>query len=249
MTPQERIQQLAAQRGGVATFPRVSCARQEAEPPRNAAPELTRRLPMPWKGHDSYGKAGLLSDATLHVAAWLICRALGPEWRKVVTHSRGCELTHTSGFRIFMGKCWQNADRYRFSPKDCKERRNDPVPDEITVAANRTPASIASDIQNRILAKGAIEGHAAYREREKARRAKDVADRLAMLGIARALGQNQLREERCWTRSGYPETNEVNLGRTSIRAEQCYSDRFYLHVETADVETAKRIAAAIRAVS
>ena len=199
---------------------------------------------MSWRNvkdtYESNRKA--LCVAETRVMAYLICKALGPEWHKVINEHGYVDLTHTSGFVVHMAKTWNSDDRYRFRPQDCKQRRDDPIPDEITVDAGRAPASIARDIENRILAKGAVEGFEINRLSRKADHNDRVIERLAVLLIARKLGARQLSPERRWQANCLPRTNEIHLNGMSIVAEKQYLDRFTLTIECNDASKLAGIA-------
>lgn len=203
--------------------------------------------------------ANMLANVECRLAAWLVCRALGPDWRlewsdeTADTHRLARVLTHgPTGAAFTFRRDWQGEGRYRISPTRTLTR--DRLP-SITVAATRSPASIAADIRRRIVDAGLAEEHAAACKSERDTRAEEVARRRRVLAVAQAYG-GTLTERRCWSSSTYPRGTATHHGVggetwrdyvTSIVAEQSYSGGVELKIDTQDMGLAIAIAELVRA--
>ena len=250
MTPQERIDALASARGGVGCYPAPRPSVSEPTKRVKLGPEH-RKPPQSWRKIGSkdwslQGKYRALQQAEARTMAWLVCRCLGPDWRKTINEHGTIHLTHTSGLRLVFAHVWNDGNRYRISPCDCRERTDSDIPSEITVSAGRTAASIAGDIQRRILAFEPVEAYEVMRLKERERNNRDNIRRLSVLSLAKRLGEHQLRPERNWSSRGYPETNTIYVNNCAVTASETYCDRFCLSVEAVDLKQLQRIAEFIK---
>lgn len=214
MTPEQRIAQLAEERGGsVTTPPRpavVSARRQTKEPIRRIA-GADRRLPMTWQGMrdtwDDSNNRKLLMRLETRLAAGVIVRCLGDGWS--IAHDRndndrsGCRVVHRDGYGFRLSREWRDPARFAVSALECYRRDDCP---SITVSASRPLGDIAADIQRRLIDNGLRESYAKQKqfdesEREKMRERVNRVER-----VARAFG-GVLRNIRHWRSSGYPEAS------------------------------------------
>lgn len=143
-------------------------------------------------------------------AAWLIAKALGPDWRKTVEEDRswhGVFLQHVSGLRLRLSHDWNKPNRFVITFADSYQKLAG-LPESITVSATRSPAAIASDIQRRLIDTGAHEAHRQTIDGRAKRRRDEVAERLAILRIARAAGDSHC-AARETVHHGHPETNRI----------------------------------------
>jgi hypothetical protein len=184
--------------------------------------------------------------AKLQIAAGLIVLCLGKEWRKECKSNGGVDLVHSSGARLLLRRDYSSHDdRFSICPIECKLRSDDPLPGEITVNATRSPASIAADIENRLISKGLIEGHKAVAESRRQQRAEKVRERLDVLRVAKALGMHQIARERNWSRHR-PETNRYESPKLCVSAGIDYQNHIDLEVTCADAETAEEVVKLLR---
>lgn len=239
------------------TYARVS--RQPVTPieaatlrrPPCAATRHKARLKGDWK----YANVNQLAATECRIVAWLVCRALGDQWRfEPDENRRWHRLVHRATCAtLTFGRSWNNDNRYRISPENVY--RSDSMPQSITVSGERSPASIARDIERRIIDAGLFDQNAACLSGGHARRRIEVARRLEVLAVARAYG-GDLRPDRCWKSQGYPEATEGRFGcqadgddswrpATEIDARAGYSG-LIVTVETYDVRLAVKVAELVR---
>lgn len=251
----ERLEQIAA-RGRARGFKvpptakRYRPERPTAEPKPKAQPvppsplaaALNRPLPAKWASDRS--ERTQLKIASKHAAAYLICKALGPEWSKRVYqtswHWRCVTLSRRDGLELYLeAQNDSSGPRYRISCKDMEK-----APSSIGVSARKTPLQIAADIRRRLLT-AAEESHK-QTQKNRAARAADIAyTRQSLLRIARSAGNNYiLRHTNHRCRFEAQRLNLLHDGYLMMRAG--YSDRFELELSTADVELAEAVAKLVK---
>ena len=217
MTPQERIAQLAAERGGVATFPRPArpgddnCDTEIVPArPQNTRQKPTgfdvalslswRRIPDDWANRDQIGR---LQRLEVYLAAGVICRWLGPEWhRELNPDARGgqCRIIHREGWGFRIGRCWQEDSRFSVSALEQYKRGEPP---SITVSATRPLGAIAADIQRRLIGNGLRKAWEQSQSSDRARQNERKARFDQLRAVAEAWG-GRIDNRRRWEHDGYP---------------------------------------------
>lgn len=214
MTPEERIAQLAAERGGVATIPRAP--RLAPDRPKTDGPQLERTrpngfgivLPASWrKIHDNWenrDQRARLAHLELFLAAGVIARYLGPNWSRHTPAREGrdsIEIVHRDGYGFRLSRCWRDPRRLEASPIDTYTRGE---PSSITVSATRPLGAIARDIENRLIDQGLAEAYRQHIECQRQNR-EDTRRRFANIAaVAKAWG-GRIREKRYTRSDAYPE--------------------------------------------
>ena len=216
------------------------------KPPSARQNAATKRLPVAWRKIGDHWQTRERLNAAIRVetrcAAGLVAECLGDDWkRETLVDAERVYLVHKDGAKIRFMKSW-HGDRYELHPVDCHLRRDVELPQEITVAANRSPASMPRDITNRLINNGLCEGHKQWKENQQSSQAGDVAKRCDMLCVARAMGQRRLAHQRNWKSASYPETQRLENGVVRMHASQSYMDRFEFEIEVTRPEIAEKIA-------
>ena len=207
-TVQERIEQItaaAAARGFTAPLGKNASmvALPPSEPRRRTQPapapvtgsaaKLTKPLPCRWM--DRKENASTLKEREKRQAARLVALALGNEWHcehKPKQHHHSTRLVHASGMTlIFSTQTYPAKGRYKIGLKDCHGPGR---PSSITVAGTRSPASIARDIQNRLLNHGAQAAFDRWTADRAESRREYVNQRLTALRLCRAAGTRLKRQ-------------------------------------------------------
>jgi len=195
-----------------------------------------------------------LAATECRIVAWLVCRALGDAWRfEPDEEHRHHRLVHRATCAVLTFKRdWNNGDRYSISPENLY--RSDSMPRSITVSGDRSPGSIARDIERRLIDVGLFDQNAQVLSGGHDRRQKEVRDRLQCLAVARAYG-GQLMEERRWKSSSYPAATTEHFGEladeygrrrvTEISATMGYNG-IELEVHTNSVELACKVAKLVK---
>lgn len=205
MTPQERISQLAAERG--ASVPRPARpAPDKPDTPQKptgfdvAIPLSWRRITDNWENRERIAR---LQRLEVYLAAGVICRYLGPDWhRELVPESRGgsCKIVHREGHGFRLGRCWQDNGRLSASALD-QYKRNEPP--SITVSATRTLGAIAADIERRLINNGLREAWQQSKSAERGR-ANERKTRFDQLRAVIAAWGGRIDNRRRWEHDGYP---------------------------------------------
>lgn len=238
-TVAERIAQVQA-----AAFARGMTASRTA-PPRPNRPVVVRphvearrdpvadilRKPLPCSWQRAEGNASHHKRAEIKVAAWLIAKALGSDWRRIVIereYSDCIRIEHKTGVQLSI-TCETYPRKYRYRI-GCVETYQ--TPGSITVSAKRTPLAIAGDIENRLLAKGAIEASLAAKRKAARNRKEKQDERLKCLRMARAAGHRQIQKENLYT----PQftnviTNEIKLSSGFMTAGVDYCGRISIDIK------------------
>lgn len=202
--------------------------------------------------NNAESRARRLAEVECRVVAWLVSKALGPDWSFESNHEFHVHsiIHKPSGATLKMRIGWQELGRYRISPDQVYRR--DELPETITVSASRPAASIAADIKRRIIDAGLIAQHELCKSGSSTRRNTEIERRRQCLAIAQAYG-GTLRHERHWSSSSYPEGQAVWLGQrddeghaeTSITTKVGYSGQ-KIEIITSNVELAVKVAQLVR---
>lgn len=250
MTPQERIAQIAAERGvPIPARRRRTPPAGGKRPPAAADTQVDlvadRRLPEAWKRHpadwqnEDARRAAM--DRETRIAAWAITTLLGPDWRYEPSRydSRGrYHIVHRHGHGFDIARQWNNPDRFRLTPLR-RYRRDEGPPAEITVSTSRSFGSIAADIQRRMIDAGLKQAHDDDANAERARR-KELATRIGiMTAVAKSAG-GHIEARHRWQYPTYP---EARIPGGTVR--YTYDDRveFELRVKGTDAaDVAARLA-------
>ena len=189
--------------------------------------------------------------------AWLVCRALGDAWRFEVEadcYRASFRLVHrATTATLTFRSAWRDDARYEIVPENVY--RSDQLPRSISVSGERSPASIAADIERRIVAAGLFDQNAAHLHAGHERRRLEVQRRRRLLAVARAYG-GELAREQHWKSRSYPEAAATLLGpavedsnwrrETSISAATDYNEAVELAITTNDLRLALAIAELVR---
>lgn len=195
---------------------------------------LTRPLPCNWSGA-SYSDTGQKRNAETRVAAWLIAKSLGSDWRKQIDQNgywRSVTMVRTDGVTLRISTSHSNGGRYTISLDD--------VRGNITVSASRSPLSIAGDIERRLLTAENLAAIAKAKADAQARRNTYTRERLTMLRVAQAADDVVLNKND--TNCGHPATRTIYRDAAIIDAEICYDGRISLTVQTLTIELAEAVA-------
>lgn len=215
-----------------------------------------RKLPKAWrrvreqnpdaKEWEIREKMDRVKELEARIAAGLIAVALGDQWQRAYQEWDRINLVHSSGCRLRFSKAW-NGDRYGIMPVDCHQTRSDPLPTSITVDAGRSPASIARDIENRLISRGLLEKHQAFKDARQSKRREETEERLSVLKLAKVMGKHQLAIERSW-RDHRPTTQDTCLANGCVSAvvNRTYSGHFRFDIVTTRPEIAEKIAIFMR---
>lgn len=214
-----------AARAAITPSPAVNRVPPEPAKPADAA--LNRRLPASCRrsncGPYENTPGSRHGQAKLRIAAWLICRAMGKHWKKHIEldhcgYHRGVYLVHACGMKLSIHSSYNDHTRYTITLVDCNRR--DGLTSSITVDGTRTPASIARDIENRLLSTGALAAFIETRKANDVRRTNETTERLRVLAVAKAAGEHVLSTQRHSAKySGHPETNRIYInGAASVVA-------------------------------
>lgn len=258
-TPRAQLGNLPVERRPLTPIEAATLRRPPGAAERYRAATLTERRAAEWsdeKNHRDHSER--LRRVECRLVAWLVCRALGPQWRfERASGDDYCDRCHrlvhrattaTLMFRI----CWRDDSRYEIVPENV--HRSDALPSSITVSAGRSPADIARDIERRIVANGLFDQNALTLHNGDARRQTEIKRRREILAISAAYGGRMEQEQR-WKSQGYPSGTTERFGRmeedstwrrqSHIWARSDYSG-IELNIETTDVELAIKIAATVR---
>lgn len=205
-------------------------------------PEIT--APSTWPTNKGEG----LRRVRSRLAAWLVARALGPDWYLAdYQHDdywmTSREIVHRPTKAVL---CWridyQNHDRISISPKEAYDRC---FASGITVSATRSPASIAKDIQRRIVDAGLSEQLEKRRDADKTRRDRDIMVRRRVLAATLGYGGRMRKGYNHTHRTEYSGTEEVYNG-TRIEAAANYRDEVTLTIESDNLELLAKIGELVR---
>lgn len=240
MTPEQRIQQLAAERGGVVVFngrtaprrPRPASDKPSAPPERPQGFDVAlqgswRRITDSWENRERIAR---LQRLEVYLTAGVVCRYLGPEWsRELNPEARGgqCHVSHREGWGFRLGRCWQDDKRFSVSALD-QYKRGEPA--SITVSASRSLAAIAADIERRLVNNGLREAWEQSQSAGRARRNERKA-RFDQLRATVAAWGGHIDHYRRWEREGYP-TASIPGG--SARTDYSGRIEIVLHLTAAE---------------
>ncbi len=245
MTPEERIAQLAAARGGVATFPRARLPRapttEPAEPTKTNG--LDKSLPLAWRklstAYEHREHRGQVKQLETYLAAGVIVRYLGKDWRRELDEHGRISLIHAEGHGFRFGRDWHDSARFQSAPIDRYKRD---TPPSITTSATRPLGAIARDIQARLIGNGLAEAWQQCQARDAERRAEIAARVQAIEATARAFGGRVL-GEREWQSRDLPAA-EIPGGVARINYGFDDHHRVEIHL-TVDLATAARLGSAL----
>lgn len=208
MTPEQRIAELAAQRGGVATYPRPPRESTPREPSKPARPNgFNVSLPASWRQKaDDWGNRDerqRLMDLETYLAAGVIVRYLGAEWHRKLGDNGALFIVHSEGYGIRFKRDWQ--DKTRFNSSALEQYKRD-EPATITTSAARPLGAIAADIERRIINNGLREAYLECRKAETERR-EERRERFRQITAVAAAWGGRISDKRSWTDRGYPEAS------------------------------------------
>lgn len=136
-----------------------------------------------------------------------------PSWRMCLVHQ-------PSGSRIRIGRQWNDDGRFVATPEGCYHSSTTNLPSNITMSASRTAASLARDIENRILCRGFLDEAQRYRDEHHSEKQGDNHTMARLAKMARRLGVKI--EGQRYNNQQDPTTETKTWKHTEARISQTY---------------------------
>jgi hypothetical protein len=202
-------------------------------------PASWQRVPDAWDNRDRIER---IKSLEIILAAGVIARILGNDWRKVVSENRSVDVIHKDGYGFHLRRDWRNSNRFAASPLH-RYKHNEPA--SIGFSANRTLGSIAADIKRRLVDNGLAEAFKQQQESDNGRR-EERRERFAKINAAAKAFGGHVMPKRNWTQDGYPEAS-IPGGRAKIGYGFHGGD---VEIEiSCHIETAEKIGKALKEIN